>query len=136
MNRLGDMTKELYCILTQLHCCQASQLGRELGINRPPAITEYVKTLEPDAEPEQKERLLRNLERTWLCTFIAETSFGAATGRTIHTTWKELPRCSCQWWRKSATTPLDRMVSGIIETQVQLVRDLHVRKMLAFRQSC
>ncbi|KAK1493759.1 hypothetical protein CCUS01_03060 [Colletotrichum cuscutae] len=99
---------------------EAVQLAKELGINKPSTIAELVKVLAPDDTAEMRERFLRNLERTWLYVFIADKSFGIVMGRSPIVAWKELPPCPCQWWRKSMTTSLDRMISGIIEIRVQL----------------
>ncbi|KAK1655799.1 fungal-specific transcription factor domain-containing protein [Colletotrichum phormii] len=106
-----------------LHISHAVQLAKELGINKPATITELVKALSPDETIEMRERFSRNLERTWLYVFIADKSFGIVMGRSPIVAWKELPPCPCQWWRKSMTTPLDRMISGIIEIRVQLVSE-------------
>ncbi|KAK1477755.1 hypothetical protein CABS01_03057 [Colletotrichum abscissum] len=105
------------------HLC-AVQLAKELGINKPSTIVELVKALAPDDTVEMRERFSRNLERTWLYVFIADKSFGIVMGRSPIVAWKELPPCPCQWWRKSMTTSLDRMISGIIEIRVQLLESL------------
>ncbi|KAK1539922.1 uncharacterized protein CCOS01_01236 [Colletotrichum costaricense] len=102
----------------------AVQLAKELGINKPSTIVELVKALAPDDTVEMRERFSRNLERTWLYVFIADKSFGIVMGRSPIVAWKELPPCPCQWWRKSMTTSLDRMISGIIEIRVQLLESL------------
>ncbi|KAK7436003.1 hypothetical protein Landi51_12757 [Colletotrichum acutatum] len=102
----------------------AVQLAKELGINKPTIIADLVKALAPDNTVEMRERFSRNLERTWLYVFIADKSFGIVMGRSPIVAWKELPPCPCQWWKKSMTTPLDRMISGIIEIRVQLLESL------------
>lgn len=68
--------------------------------------------------------MLRNFERTWLYVFVADKSFGIITGRAPTVAWKELPACPCEWWRKPMTTPVDRMISGIIEIRVQMASDM------------
>ncbi|KAK1701552.1 hypothetical protein BDP55DRAFT_625760 [Colletotrichum godetiae] len=107
-----------------LHISHAVQLAKELRINKPATITELVKALSTDKTIEMRERFSRNLERTRLYVFIADKSFGIVMGRSPSVAWKELPPCPCQWWRKSMTTPLDRMISGIIEIRVQLLESL------------
>ncbi|KAL0779340.1 hypothetical protein CaCOL14_003824 [Colletotrichum acutatum] len=107
-----------------LHISHAVQLAKELGINKPTIIADLVKALAPDNTVEMRERFSRNLERTWLYVFIADKSFGIVMGRSPIVAWKELPPCPCQWWKKSMTTPLDRMISGIIEIRVQLLESL------------
>ncbi|KAF4806827.1 Protein priB [Colletotrichum siamense] len=107
-----------------LHLGHAAQLAKELGINRPSAVTEQANALAPDASTEFKERMMRNIERTWLYVFIADKSFGIATGRSLIVGWNELPPCPCQWWKKPMTNPSDRMISGLIEIRVQLLEAL------------
>ncbi|EXF76821.1 hypothetical protein CFIO01_05115 [Colletotrichum fioriniae PJ7] len=107
-----------------LHISHAVQLAKELGINKSTTIAELVKALAPENDTEMKERFSRNLERTWLYVFIADKSFGIVMGRSPVVAWKELPPCPCQWWRNPMTTPLDRMVSGIIEIRVQLLESI------------
>lgn len=84
-------------------------------------MTEQANALAPDASNEFKERMMRNVERTWLYVFIADKSFGITTGRSLIVGWNELPPCPCQWWKKPMTNPSDRMISGLIEIRVQLV---------------
>lgn len=105
---------------------QAAQLAKELGINRPSAVADQVNALASDASAESRERMMRNVERTWLYVFIADKSFGIVTGRALIVGWNELPPCPCQWWKMPMTNPSDRMISGIIEIRVQLVSILRV----------
>lgn len=107
---------------------KAAQLAKELGINRPSAVADQVNALAPDASTEMRERMMRNIERTWLYVFIADKSFGIVTGRSLIVGWNELPPCPCQWWKKPMTNPSDRMISGIIQIRVRLVSILRVSK--------
>lgn len=100
---------------------QAIQLAREMGINRPAVVAEYVKATAPEACHDVRQRLFRNYERTWLYTFIADKSFGIITGRLPCVGWKEMPTSAFEWWKKPMAEPLDRMISGIIECRGLLV---------------
>ena len=78
--------------------------------------------LSGNATTDFKERLSRNYERTWLYIFIADNGFRIITGRSLAVSSGEIPSTSFEWWKKPMTGPLDRMISGIIEARVLLVR--------------
>lgn len=98
------------------------QLGREIGIDRPDAIAELVKTTSTIDCDDHRERLSRNYERTWLISFIADKSFGVIAGRPHSISWTELPAGASEWWKRPMTEPLDYMISGTIEMRGLLVR--------------
>lgn len=100
-----------------LYLSHAAQLGREIGIHRPESINEHLNATVPGTSQESKERLRRNLERTWLYIFVADKSFGIVTGRRPCVSWNEMPPAAFDWWRKPFTTPHDRMISGIVESR-------------------
>lgn len=99
---------------------KATQLARELGIGRSHVVMERATMLEP-RNHERRERMMRNMERTWLYVFIADKSFGITTGRTMCFSWKEIPADVSIWWQKPATTASDRMISEIVEMRVVVV---------------
>lgn len=70
---------------------------------------------------EGKERRQRNYERTWLAVFIADKSFGIATGRPMCVSWRELMPDVGNWWRKNGAAPFDRLLCGIAEMRLIVV---------------
>lgn len=100
---------------------QAIQLAREMGIDRSDVIREYVNGECEDQSPEFKKRCIRNYERTWLRTLIADKGFGIMNGRLNSVNWKDIPRSATEWWKSSLAEPTDRMLSGIIEIRRLLV---------------
>ncbi|KAF4969083.1 hypothetical protein FSARC_3606 [Fusarium sarcochroum] len=98
-----------------LFVSHAVQLAREIGINRPEIVSEYVNAESQNTSSEFKDRCLRNYERTWFYTFIADKGFGIVTGRSQGVGWREMPRCASDWWKRSMTEPTDRMISGMVE---------------------
>lgn len=44
------------------------------------------------------------------------------SGKNISVSWTEVPADVGDWWKNNATTPLDRLVSGIAEMRVVTVR--------------
>ena len=70
-----------------------------MGLHRPEVITQKVDAI-PGLCGEGRERRQRNYERVWLGIFIADKSFGIATGRPICVSWRELMPDVGDWWRK------------------------------------
>jgi len=99
---------------------QASQTAREMGINRPEVILQKVDAI-PGLSEVSRERRLRNYERTWLYVFIADKSFGIATGRPMCVSWKELMPDVGNWWRNRGTTTADRLICGVAEMRLIVV---------------
>jgi hypothetical protein len=100
---------------------EAAQLARELGIHDPDRIDKYLATSIPTATDDVKERFRRNYERSWLCIFIADQTFGIVNGRRLCISWNEMPLGAFEWWQKPMTSCHDRMISGIVETRGILV---------------
>jgi hypothetical protein len=69
-----------------------------------------------------KDRLRRNYERTWLYVFIVDKNFGLMTGRPMSVSRKEVPTDVYQWWQCDAAAPLDRVICGIVEMRLLVVR--------------
>jgi hypothetical protein len=69
-----------------------------------------------------KDRLCRNYERTWLYVFIVDKNFGLMTGRPMSVSRKEVPAGVSQWWQCDAAAPLDRVICGIVEMRLLVVR--------------
>lgn len=92
-----------------------------MGINRPDVVTQKVNAV-TDLCEEGKERRQRNYERTWLYVFISDKSFGIATGRPLCVSWKELMPDVANWWQNKGTTPVDRLICGIAEMRLIVVR--------------
>lgn len=97
------------------------QLAKEMAINRPDVIREYVNTECENTSTEFRDRYIRNYERTWLRTLIADKGFGIMNGRLNSINWKDLPVSAAEWWRTPLAEPTDRMLSGIIEIRRLLV---------------
>ncbi|PTD11464.1 hypothetical protein FCULG_00005009, partial [Fusarium culmorum] len=93
----------------------AMQLAREMGISRSEVIREYVNAECESSPTENKGRCIRNFERTWLRTLIADKGFGIMNGKLHSVNWKEIPSSAAQWWKAPLAEPTDRMLSGIIE---------------------
>lgn len=91
-----------------------------MGINRPEVILQKVDAI-PGLSGESRERRLRSYERTWLCVFVADKSFGIATGRPMCVSWKELPPDVGNWWRNKGTSPADRLICGVTEMRLIVV---------------
>ena len=91
-----------------------------MGINRSEVISQKVDAI-PGLSDESKERRLRNYERTWLYVFIADKSFGTATGRPMCVSWRELMPDIGNWWRNRGTTPADRLLCGVAEMRLIMV---------------
>ncbi|RBR24358.1 uncharacterized protein FIESC28_02848 [Fusarium coffeatum] len=106
----------------------AIQLAREMGIDRADAIREYVNSECEDQSPEFKRRCIRNYERTWLRTLIADKGFGIMNGRLNSVNYKDIPRSATEWWKSSLAEPTDRMLSGIIEIRRLLLSQVDKRK--------
>ncbi|RFN48580.1 protein prib [Fusarium flagelliforme] len=106
----------------------AIQLAREMGIDRADVIREYVNSECEDQSPEFKKRCIRNYERTWLRTLIADKGFGIMNGRLNSVNWKDIPRSATEWWKSSLAEPTDRMLSGIIEIRRLLLSQVDKRK--------
>lgn len=95
-----------------------------MGIHKPAFVSAHVNAIASSTESSLvKERLARNMERTWLYTFIADKGFGITTGRHMEVSWREVPSTAPEWWRKAMTTPTDRILSGVVETRGHLVND-------------
>jgi hypothetical protein len=97
------------------------QLAREMGINRPDAIREYVDEECESTSSEVRGRYIRNYERTWLRTLLADKGFGIMNGTLHSVNWKEIPRSAAEWWIGPFAEPTDRMLSGVIEIRRVLV---------------
>ncbi|KAM0354399.1 hypothetical protein ACHAPU_001443 [Fusarium lateritium] len=108
----------------------ALQLAREMGVNRSDAIREYVSAECENATSEFRERCIRNYERTWLRTVIADKGFGIMNGRLQSVSWREVPRSAADWWKSPLAEPSDRMISGVVETRGLLLRALDKRRLL------
>jgi hypothetical protein len=108
-------------LLTDGTTTQAAQTAREMGINRQEVILQKVDTI-PGLSNESRERRLRNYERTWLYVFVADKSFGIATGRPMCVSWKELMPDVGNWWRNRGTTTADRLICGVAEMRLIVVR--------------
>ncbi|KAI7539319.1 hypothetical protein KC331_g9825 [Hortaea werneckii] len=111
-----------------LRLSHATQLARELGIGKTNIVRERAALLEP-TNSERRERQARNMERTWLYVFIADKSFGITTGRAMCFSWKEIPDQVAIWWQNPGTTELDRMICGIVEMRVLVVKSLEHRRL-------
>ncbi|KAH7242567.1 hypothetical protein BKA59DRAFT_233446 [Fusarium tricinctum] len=109
----------------------AFQLAREMGINKPDVIKEYVNAECENASSELRERSIRNYERTWLRTLIADKGFGIMNGRLHSVSWKEIPRSAADWWKAPLAEPSDRVISGVIESRGLLLYALEKRKHVA-----
>lgn len=96
---------------------EAAQLARVLGIYDPNRIEKHLAASIPTAADDVKERFRRNYERSWLCIFIADQSFGSVNGRRLCVSWNEMPPDAFDWWQKPMTGCHDRMISGIVETR-------------------
>lgn len=94
-----------------------------MGIHRPETIVQKVNSI-PGLTEDERERRQRNYERTWLYVFIADKSFGIATGRPMCVSWRELMSDVANWWRRKGTTPLDRLLCGVAEMRLITVSDL------------
>lgn len=99
---------------------QAAQTAREMGIDRPEVITQKVNAI-PDLCSAGKRIRLRNYERTWLYVFIADKSFGIATGRPMCVSWRELMPDVGNWCFRDGATPLDRLLCGVAEMRLIVV---------------
>lgn len=88
-------------------------------------IAEHVQAIAGNESAEFRERLVRDFERTWLCTFMSDKSFGLITGRSMGVSLKEIPASAGEWWRKPMTAPYDRVLSGIVELRGLFVRPFH-----------
>jgi hypothetical protein len=91
-----------------------------MGINRPEVIAQKVDAI-PGLSEESRERRLRNYERAWLYVFIADKSFGIATGRPMCVSGKELMPDVGNWWRNRGTTTADRLICGVAEMRLIVV---------------
>ncbi|WZH47309.1 hypothetical protein QYS62_008453 [Fusarium acuminatum] len=109
----------------------AFQLAREMGINKPDVIKEYVNAECENASSEFRERSIRSYERTWLRTLIADKGFGIMNGRLHSVSWKEIPRSAADWWKAPLAEPSDRVISGVIESRGLLLYALDKRKHVA-----
>ncbi|KAF5664468.1 hypothetical protein FHETE_7059 [Fusarium heterosporum] len=108
----------------------ALQLAREMEINKSDAIRGYVNTECEGTSSEFRERCVRNYERTWLRTLIADKGFGIMNGRLQSVSWREVPRSAANWWKSPLAEPSDRMISGVIEVRGLLLRALDKRRLL------
>ncbi|KAF4458076.1 Protein priB [Fusarium austroafricanum] len=113
-----------------LSISHAIQLAKEMGINRSDVVREYVSTECQNTTAEFNERCIRNYERTWLYTFIADKGFGTMTGRSQCVSWKGVPRNAAEWWKSPFAEPTDRMISGIIEIRGLLLQAMEKRRHL------
>ncbi|KAF5653619.1 hypothetical protein F25303_2163 [Fusarium sp. NRRL 25303] len=106
----------------------AVQLAKEMGINRPDVVKEYVNTEFPNASPELADRYARNYERAWLYTFIVDKGFGALNGRLQCMSWRAVPRTAVDWWKSPMAEPTDRIISGVIEIRGLLLQAMEKRR--------
>ncbi|KAF4342834.1 fungal transcriptional regulatory [Fusarium beomiforme] len=111
-----------------LSLSHAIQLAKEMGINRPDIVKEYVDAEFPNATLDSKERYIRNYERTWLYTFIADKGFGALNGRLQCISWRTVPRNAAEWWKSPVAEPSDRIISGVIEIRGLLLQAMEKRR--------
>jgi hypothetical protein len=100
---------------------QAVQLAHELGIHQSSIIAGKVNLLEPHQTAEQRERSVRNYQRTWLFVFIMDKSIGVTTGRKLCVSWKDVVPNVADWWLSPSGSHCDRVTSGIVEMRVILV---------------
>jgi hypothetical protein len=91
-----------------------------MGLHKPEVITQKVDAI-PGLCGEGRERRQRNFERTWLGVFIADKSFGIATGRPMCVSWRELMPDVGNWWRIECAAPFDRLLCGIAEMRLIVV---------------
>ncbi|KAK7209397.1 hypothetical protein V2G26_016575 [Clonostachys chloroleuca] len=105
----------------------AIQAAREMGIHRPSCRTNLV-NLSPSLDEDAQLRLLHNYERTWFNIFIADGCFGINTGRRLRVSWRDIPGQASTWWQYASTAPVDRMISGIVQSRVILLRAIDDRK--------
>ncbi|KAJ4018319.1 hypothetical protein NW752_005434 [Fusarium irregulare] len=106
----------------------AIHLAKEMGIDRSGIIREYVNAECENQSPEFKKRCIRNYERTWIRTLIADKGFGIMNGRLNSVNYKDIPRSATEWWKSSLAEPTDRMLSGIIEIRRLLLSQVDKRK--------
>ncbi|RGP73580.1 hypothetical protein FLONG3_6317 [Fusarium longipes] len=106
----------------------AMQLAREMSIDRPDVIREYVNAECDSLSPDVRGRYVRNYERTWLRTLIADKGFGIMNGKLHSVNWKEIPSSAAEWWKAPLAEPTDRMLSGIIEIRRLLLSQVDKRK--------
>ncbi|KAG4276092.1 hypothetical protein FPRO04_07816 [Fusarium proliferatum] len=106
----------------------AVQLAKEMGINRPDVVKEYVNAEFPNASPELANRYARNYERAWLYTFIVDKGFGALNGRLQCMSWRAVPRTAVDWWKSPMAEPTDRIISGVIEIRGLLLQAMEKRR--------
>jgi len=95
-----------------------------MGLHRPEVIAQKINAI-PGLCGEGKERRQRNYERAWLGVFIADKSFGIATGRPICVSWRELMPDVGDWWRGKWAAPYDRLLCGIAEMRLIVVSHTH-----------
>lgn len=95
-----------------------------MGLHRPEVIAQKVDAI-PGLCGEGRERRQRNYERVWLGIFIADKSFGIATGRPICVSWRELMPDVGDWWRGKWAAPYDRLLCGIAEMRLIVVSTSH-----------
>lgn len=112
-----------YHLLTEF--CQAIQIAREMRLLESNFRNNAV-DLHPKAASPSAAQCRRNLERTWLYTFIADKGFGMTTGRRMGVSWSEVPNGSVDWWQVPGTTPTDRVLSGVIKAKGLLVSTNHL----------
>lgn len=86
------------------------------------------------ASLDDRERLVRNYQRTWLYVFIVDKSFCITTGRAPRVSWREVPTMVSDWWLHPAAATLDRVLCGVVEMRTVLVwltiHQLYDRKVL------
>jgi hypothetical protein len=95
-----------------------------MGLHRPEVIAQKIDAI-AGLCGEGKERRQRNYERAWLGIFIADKSFGIATGRPICVSWRELMPDVGEWWRGKWAGPYDRLLCGIAEMRLIVVSRTH-----------
>ncbi|GAB7324257.1 hypothetical protein MBLNU13_g07607t1 [Cladosporium sp. NU13] len=110
-----------------LRLTHAAQIGREMGLHQPEVVAQKVDAI-PGLCGEGRERRQRNYERVWLGIFIADKSFGIATGRPICVSWRELMPDVGDWWRKKWAAPYDRLLCGIAEMRLIVVKAFEARQ--------
>ena len=113
-----------------LQLCHATQLAREIGIDDPARADRLVAApMLAGVNVSAREQLLRrNHERTWLCVFIADQTFGSVTGRRKCVSWNEVPPDAFEWWKKPGARDTDRVISGLVETSGLLLDAVEERK--------
>lgn len=91
-----------------------------MGLHQPEVIAQKLDAI-PGLCSEGRARRQRNFERVWLGVFIADKSFGIATGRPMCVSWRELMPDVGNWWRSNDAAPFDRLLCAIAEMRLIVV---------------